>query len=462
MPRLPSRYEDLDEAFRSRLRPNSLLLDAVKKAYASIKVSGGIRFLPVYGKSGCGKSCATLELNSHLPECKVIKLPREAVANHRSIEKLIPREHERLGSPNLLITIVDQYEEQVVQRTEIPSQFIEALSLFDRGQFRNLPTLFLWLTTSREFRDLLVVATRRNSRILVEPNFELQGLPKEDWPVIIEETFRFHNSDEPLANYEILTEDLGRAVVDSDTLGTTIENLALQIAALGENLQDLSEYMVIMLWPCTDAHRVTLISSFTDAQNGYRLDWDKWYRELSKDDRAKLPFKAFNRARLYFDMRLIPIAAADLHQLCLEMDNEAFTLQHSYLESFSRTHLFSIINESWNPDSFTALRIFDSNRSKNAKEWYESVTIEPTKLGKRIAKIFRELGMNARHEVSIASPTSQLRADVFIDRPVHPKSKVILELKAYNTKNTNPSGIRSAIRTTFKRHARFAGFLEAH
>ena len=171
MPRLPSRYEDLDETFRGRLRPNSILLDVVKKAYAGIKVSGGIRFLPIYGQSGCGKSCATLELSTHLPECKVIKLPREAVQNHRSIEKLISFEHERLGSSNLLITVVDQYEEQVVQRTELPSQFVEALSLLDRGPFRNLSTLFLWLTTSREFRDLLIVATRRNSRILVEPNF---------------------------------------------------------------------------------------------------------------------------------------------------------------------------------------------------------------------------------------------------------------------------------------------------
>jgi hypothetical protein len=123
MPRLPSRYEDLDETFRGRLRPNSILLDVVKKAYADIKVSGGIRFLPIYGQSGCGKSCATLELSTHLPECKVIKLPREAVQNHRSIEKLISFEHERLGSSNLLITVVDQYEEQVVQRTELPSQF---------------------------------------------------------------------------------------------------------------------------------------------------------------------------------------------------------------------------------------------------------------------------------------------------------------------------------------------------
>ena len=113
-------------------------------------------------------------------------------------------------------------------------------------------------------------------------------------------------------------------------------------------------------------------------------------------------------------------------------------------------------------DSFTALRILDSNRSKDAKEWYESVTTEPTKLGKRIAKILRELGLNATHETLIQSPSSQVRADVFIDRPAHQKRKVILELKAYNTVNTNPSGIRNAIRTTFKRHARFAGFLDVH
>ena len=73
---------------------------------------------------------------------------------------------------------------------------------------------------------------------------------KEEHRIWIEETFRFHNSDKPLANYGILVEDLGRTVVDSDTLGTTIENLAPKIAEFDENLQDLSEYLVIMLWPC--------------------------------------------------------------------------------------------------------------------------------------------------------------------------------------------------------------------
>ena len=31
MPRLPSRYEDLDEAFKGRLRPNSLLIAAIQR-----------------------------------------------------------------------------------------------------------------------------------------------------------------------------------------------------------------------------------------------------------------------------------------------------------------------------------------------------------------------------------------------------------------------------------------------
>ncbi len=54
--RLPSRYEDLDLAFRGRLKPNQDLLTLVKTAYASMQLSGGIRFLPIYGESGGGKA----------------------------------------------------------------------------------------------------------------------------------------------------------------------------------------------------------------------------------------------------------------------------------------------------------------------------------------------------------------------------------------------------------------------
>lgn len=40
-PKLPSRYEDLDIAFRGRLRPDPDLLAGVQSAYQSMQVSGG-------------------------------------------------------------------------------------------------------------------------------------------------------------------------------------------------------------------------------------------------------------------------------------------------------------------------------------------------------------------------------------------------------------------------------------
>ena len=80
--RLPSRYEDLDTAFRGRLKPNQSLISIVKRAFASMEISGGIRFLPVFGQSGSGKTSAALEIGTHLPELYVEQLPREAVEDN--------------------------------------------------------------------------------------------------------------------------------------------------------------------------------------------------------------------------------------------------------------------------------------------------------------------------------------------------------------------------------------------
>ena len=42
-PRLPTRYEDLDQSFRGSLRPNQALLDVTKAAFQSIRITGGLR-----------------------------------------------------------------------------------------------------------------------------------------------------------------------------------------------------------------------------------------------------------------------------------------------------------------------------------------------------------------------------------------------------------------------------------
>ncbi|MFC6025328.1 hypothetical protein [Methylobacterium mesophilicum] len=83
---LPSRYEDLDVAFRGRLKPNQPLLAAVKAAFAAMEISGGIRFLPVFGRSGSGKSSASLEIGTHLPDLYVEQLPRQAIENPQALD----------------------------------------------------------------------------------------------------------------------------------------------------------------------------------------------------------------------------------------------------------------------------------------------------------------------------------------------------------------------------------------
>jgi hypothetical protein len=149
--RLPSRYEDLDEAFRGRLRANQDLLATVKGAFTSMRVSGGIRFLPVYGKSGSGKTSAALELASHLPDVRVFMLSRRGVEDQQGLVKEIHAARvEYEGAP--LVAVIDQYEEASAQRSQIPTSFVESLALLDRGELRDQQILFVWLTTSRDFQ----------------------------------------------------------------------------------------------------------------------------------------------------------------------------------------------------------------------------------------------------------------------------------------------------------------------
>lgn len=76
---LPSRYEDLDAAYKGRLSPNQELIGIVDRAYKSMKISGGIRFIPLYGESGSGKSSASRELSTHMPSVVSVVLERSEV-----------------------------------------------------------------------------------------------------------------------------------------------------------------------------------------------------------------------------------------------------------------------------------------------------------------------------------------------------------------------------------------------
>jgi hypothetical protein len=334
--KLPSRYEDLDLAFRGRLKPNQELLALVKTAYTSMQVAGGIRFMPIYGESGSGKSSAALELGTHLPDAHVFKLPREAVESPSELAKVVANETAHVAhlSKRLLVAVVDQYEEVAAQKAAIPTSFVEALALLDRGELRNTKIVFLWLTTSKDFQRSLADATTRNRRILLKSDFSLVGPTKSDWPDIVEETFRFHN-DKDLSDFELIREDLEQISRDNETIGTAIEQVALRLAQHVHQLHDLSTYQVVMLWPVTDGQRITRVQQFTDARQGYKLDWNAWYRQLNEEDKRQLPLRELNRARLYFDLRLVPVAAADLHPLCKDLDDDNFTLHKSYLERFT-------------------------------------------------------------------------------------------------------------------------------
>lgn len=459
MIRLPSRYEDLDAAFRGRLKPNQSLLSVVKQAFASMEISGGIRFLPVFGSSGSGKTSATLEIGTHLPELHVELLSRAAIEDSSQLYAELDRMLKRAKGKRL-VAVVDQYEEVAAQRTAIPSAFVETLSLLDRDRSRPASTLFIWLTTSREFQSSLAAATTRNQRILVSRDFEIAGVDRTEWPAIIEETFQFHNAERTLSDYEVLEIDLKEIGDSASTLGSAIEDTGAKLAQYATALHDLSTYQVIMLWPVTDGLRISRIQQFTDPRQGYKLDWNSWYRQLNADDQAQLPMREFNRARLYFDVRLVPVAAADIFPLCRDLENDDFDPGESYLERFKNTHFYSIVSGNWSPENYAPLRERESKRAETAREWYQTVTSQPTALGKRIAKCLTKLGIVATHEQTITSPHGRLRADIAIDRSPFSPPNILVEMKAFSPENTMPSTIAASVQTTLKRHAQFAGFLQ--
>ena len=425
-----------------------------------MQLSGGIRFLPIYGESGGGKSSATLELGTHLPEAHVFQLPRTAVESPSELAGAVAAEAERTAHTRrqLMVAVVDQYEEAAAQKTAVPTSFVEALALLDRGELRQTKVLFIWLTTSRDFQKSLADATTRNRRILLADSFELAGPLKSEWSEIIEETFRFHN-DRDLSDFEIIREDIEQITRETETIGSAIESVGLRLGEHVHTLHDLSTYQVIMLWPVTDGQRITRVQQFTDARQGYKLDWNAWYRQLNEDDRRQLPLRELNRARLYFDLRLVPVAAADLHPLCKDLNDDDFVLHKSYLDRFQNTHFFSIVNGTWDPSSYKPLRERESERAETARVWYETVTSTPTALGKRLAKAFRALGLTATHEQEISSAHSKVRADVLVIRSASTPQNAIVEMKVFSPSNTMPSSICEQVRITLRRHAQFAGFL---
>lgn len=458
---LPSRYESLDPAFKSNLRPNANIIEAVNQCYNSMRVSGGIRFLPIYGESGAGKTSATMELGTHLPDVLVVKITIDSLTNKQSIINTVERE--RHSNPNkLVIALIDQQEEKTASKEDIPTIFVEVISSLDRNEFKDTPVLFIWLTTSLEFQQDLVNAVRRNKRLIPRGYKELsiEGPPKHEWLDIIEETFSFHNNEKRLADFDVIEEDILKIIDDPEivTIGEAIDCIGSEVGKY--QLTNLSEYTVVMLWPVTKMSKVELVRGFTDPRMGYKLDWKSWYRSLNSADQKALPLTEYNKARLYFDVRLIPIAAADLHKLCKKLDEPEITLHKTYVEWFEKTHFFNIITEQWDPNSYSPMREREeSQRSKDADTWYQTITNKPTQVGRRIAQVMRENGYSANHEQTINNNNVNVRADVLISSELN-ESNYIIELKLFSTSNTISSKIRDAIRETLRRHAQLAGFLQ--
>ena len=455
---LPARYEDLDQAYKGKLIPNQELISLINKSYKSMSISGGIRFLPIYGESGVGKSCATRELGTHMPDVSTFTLDRSEIESSENL--LVRIKNERNATDKkVLIAIVDQYEENVQGKESIPSQFVEHLSLLDRKDLSGELIIFIWLTTNKEFQAQLIKSTSRNERLLAHPSFEIAGPPKSEWPKIVEETFSFHNSETPLADYGVIVEDIQQLARSAKTLGRTILLVGESLSEHLESLENLSEYQVLLLWPVADSTRSQRVAQFSRARSGYRLNWDAWYNELNEDDKRTLPLQALNRASLYFDVRVVPLRAADLHRLCIDLEDDDKELPESHLERFRNTHFFHLVSGSWANYDFAPMRERESQRADDAKVWYESITNQPTQLGRRLAKVLRTLGLNANHEVTLKSEYSAVRADVFVHVTTPETKKRIIELKVFASENTMPSSIKDQIKITLRRHAQFAGFL---
>lgn len=456
---LPSRYEDLDEAYRGRLVPDAKLLAIVNTAQKSMKISGGIRFLPIYGESGSGKTCAAREISTHLPEAKTFLLSRDQIESKDSLSSKIKYENTR--NPNqILIAIIDQYEESVAGKEKIPTQFVEYISLLDRDELSKIPIIFMWLTTSREFQKQLANATSRNKRILLDDQFMIKGPDKQEWPKIIEETFTFHNSERSLADFGIIENDIVDIGLDTETIGAAIENVGIKLADNLQDVQNFSEYQVVLLWPVADSLRNQRVMQFSKPREGYKLNWDVWFNELNQEDRTQLPLRELNRTRLYFDVRVIPVRAADLHRLCLNLHDNDISLAKTYLTRFKQTHFYHVVSGSWSDYDYNPVRERESQRSEDAKNWYQTITDKPTLLGKRISKVLNALTLESTYEENLTSDFGSVRADVFVKRPGFDKNKIIIELKAFSSENTMPSTIKEQIKITLRRHAQFAGFLQ--
>lgn len=116
---------------------------------------------------------------------------------------------------------------------------------------------------------------------------------------------------------------------------------------------------------------------------------------------------------------------------------------------------------SYNPQAASRLRARESKRADKAALWYEGVTGESVAIGRRLARIFSELGLKAEHEKDVRAGSHTVRTDVLVHRGAKSSPpKVLIELKAFSTQSTMPASIRDAVRGTLRKYAQLAGFLD--
>jgi hypothetical protein len=213
-----------------------------------------------------------------------------------------------------------------------------------------------------------------------------------------------------------------------------------------------------MVWPVVDGTGIERVSSFTNPSLGYSLNWSAWFNRLNESDRKQLPLKEYNRARLYFDLRLVPLPVADLHGICACLDDEDYVPPGSYLSQLKKTHFYTLVAGASEDRVFGTLKERESNRAKVAREWYESATRNPTTVGKRVAKCLTAIGYPAEHEQEVRTENARVVVDVLARRPTGHQNKVLAELKVFSSAQTTPANIRDEIRKTLRKYAQLAGY----
>ena len=111
-----------------------------------------------------------------------------------------------------------------------------------------------------------------------------------------------------------------------------------------------------MVWPVADSLRNTRVLQFSNPKDGYTLNWDFWFSQLNFEDKAHLPLHEYNKTRLYFDFRIIPIRAADLHKLCANLEDSAPELAKTYVNRFQQTHFFHVVSGDWSKYDYNPVR----------------------------------------------------------------------------------------------------------